>query len=202
MKSDTNTLDASTAAELVKIARRSIELFHRDEVIFHPDLSSLPEELTEKGSSFVTITNHGRLRGCIGSTDSRFALAEDVARNAISSSTRDYRFPSVTKQELPDIRIEVTILTKPLELPFEDYEDLVRKLKPGLHGVILSSEGRKGLLLPQVWDRLPNVDQFLEMITMKAGIPRGDLHHIPPTIKAFVFEAHHYCELGYQEPGG
>ena len=202
MNSDTNPLNESAAAEIVRIARQSLEMYHRDSAIMQPDLSKLPGELVTNGSSFVTITNHGRLRGCIGSTDARYPLAEDVARNAISASTKDYRFPSVTKEELSDVRLEVTVLTKPTALPFEDYQGLVRQLKPGVHGVILTSGTRRGLLLPQVWDRLPNVDQFLEMIAMKARIPKEELRNVPPTIRALTFEAHHYCELGYQEPSG
>ena len=196
-----SSLDPSAAMVLVQIARKSLELFVREEVILHPDLSELPHDLVEPGSSFVTITNHGKLRGCIGSTDSRYPLAEDVARNAISAASRDHRFPSISAGELPDVRLEVTILTKPIPLLYQDYEELAGKLLPGTHGVILISGSRKGLLLPQVWDRLPDVDRFLEMITLKAGIPKQDLKDSPPTVNALTFEAHHYCELGYLDPG-
>jgi len=201
MSETISVLDPSAAKVLVQIARQSLELFIRDEVILHPDLSELPNDLVEPGSSFVTITNHGKLRGCIGSTDSRYPLAEDVARNAISAASRDNRFPSISMGELPDIRLEVTILTKPIPLLYQGYEELVSKLLPGTHGVILISGIRKGLLLPQVWDRLPDVDRFLEMIALKASIPKKDLKDSPPTVSAFTFEAHHYCELGYLEPG-
>lgn len=189
------------AKTAVQIARRSLESFLRDEITLHPDLSKLPDDLVDQGSSFVTITNHGKLRGCIGSTDAQYPLAEDIARNAISASSRDYRFPPISTSELPDIRLEVTILTRPVRLLYQDYEELVGKLKPGTHGVILISGTQKGLLLPQVWDRLPDVDRFLEMIALKAGIPKEDLKDSPPSVNAFTFEAHHYCELGYLEPG-
>lgn len=196
-----SALDPSTAEAAVQIARRSLELFLRDEVILHPDLSGLPDDLVDPGSSFVTITNHGKLRGCMGSTDALYPLAEDIARNAISASSRDFRFPPISSGELPEIRLEVTILTKPVPLFYQDYEELIGALKPGTQGVILTSGTRKGLLLPQVWDRLPDVDRFLEMIALKAGIPKKDLKDSPPSVNAFTFEAHHYAELGYLEPG-
>ena len=201
-KLDNMALDPSTAKAAVAVARQSLELFFREDVIFHPDLSLLPVQLSETGSTFVTITNHGKLRGCMGSTEARYPLAKDIARNAVSAASRDFRFPSVTTAELPDVRLEVTILTKPAPLLYRNYDELKELLKPGLHGVILSSGMRKGLLLPQVWERLPDPDRFLEMIALKASISAGALRDIPPSVEVQIFEAHHYSELGYQEPGG
>lgn len=196
-----DALEPEAAIEVLKIARQSLELFLRQDVFYHPDLSDLPAELVALGSSFVTITNHGKLRGCMGNTEARYALAKDIARNAISAGSRDYRFPPVTAAELIDVRLEVTILTIPTPLLYHSYDELATKLKPGVHGVILTSGNRKGLLLPQVWDRLPDADRFLEMIALKAAIPAGDLRDAPPSVKVFTFEAHHYSEPGYREPG-
>jgi hypothetical protein len=70
-----------------------------------------------------------------------------------------------------------------------------------VHGVILTSGNRKGLLLPQVWDRLPEADRFLEMIALKADIPANELRDTPPSVHAYTFGAHHYSEPGYREPG-
>jgi AmmeMemoRadiSam system protein A len=198
---EVNSLEPAAAKAIVQIARDSLELFLRKDVILHPNLPDLPEQLIELGSSFVTFTNHGKLRGCMGNTDASYPLAQDVARNAVSAASRDYRFPPVTVDELSEVRLEVTVMTNPSPLHYQDYSDLVRKLKPGIHGVILVSGNRKGLLLPQVWERLPDADRFLEMIARKAGIPRGELHDTPPSVAALTFEAHHYCELGYSEPG-
>lgn len=194
-------LDEDAAQEIVRIARRGLERFLREGALFQPQLDSLPRSLSQPGSSFVTLTNHGALRGCIGSTEARHPLALDVVRNAISASTRDYRFPPVTAAELPEIRLEVTVLTNPVPLEYNDYDDLVANLHPGVHGVILTSGDRKGLLLPQVWDRLPEPDRFLEMIARKAGFPARELRNSPPTIQVHVFEAHHYAEQGYRDPG-
>jgi AmmeMemoRadiSam system protein A len=194
-------LNPVAAEAAVKIARQSLEFFLRKNVIFHPDLSVLPAELAALGSSFVTITNRGRLRGCMGNTEARYALATDIARNAVSAASRDYRFSSVKLEELIDVRLEVTILTIPVALPYRDYNDLLGKLEPGVHGVILTSGKHKGLLLPQVWDRLPEADRFLDMIALKAGIPAKDLRDSPPSVDVHTFLANHYSELGYLEPG-
>lgn len=198
---DVDALEPKAAVAVVKIARQSLELFLRQDVFYHPDLSELPAELTAPGSSFVTITNRGKLRGCMGNTEARYALANDIARNAISAASRDFRFAPVTAAELIDVRLEVTILTVPVPLPYHSYDELVTMLKPGVHGVILTSRNRKGLLLPQVWDRLPEPDRFLEMIALKAAIPAGDLRDAPPSVDVHTFRAHHYSELGYREPG-
>ncbi len=194
-------LDPSTSIDVVKAARQSLEMFIRDDVIYHPDLAALPAALSEPGASFVTITNHGKLRGCIGSTEVSSPLAQDVARNAISAATRDFRFPSVTERELSEIHLEVTILTPPRALSYHNYDDLLTKIHPGTDGIILSSGIKKGLLLPQVWARIPQPDRFLEMIAQKAGIPSRELRDDPPTITVQTFEARHYAEPGYQEPG-
>ena len=195
-------LTPEDADVLLEIARRSLELYVRDGIIYHPDLSKLPGQLTDLGASFVTITNHGKLRGCMGNTEPKFALARDVARNAVSAASRDYRFPSVQSGELAEVRLEVTVLSVPEQLPYQSYDELVHSLNPGVHGVILSSGMRKGLLLPQVWDRLPDPHKFLEMIALKAAISADELGDSPPTVEAYTFEAHHYSETGYLEPGG
>jgi AmmeMemoRadiSam system protein A len=195
-------LGPAASLAVVRVARKSLEKFVRHDVIYHPDLAVLPSILSDPGASFVTITNHGKLRGCIGNTEATYPLAQDVARNAISAATRDYRFPAVMAQELPEIRLEVTILTPLKMLTYHNYDDLLTKIRPGIDGVILSSGDKRGLLLPQVWDRIPEPDRFLEMIALKAGMPKRELGDDPPSVTVQTFEAHHYAEPGYQEPGG
>ncbi len=193
--------DEKTAATLVQIARHSLEMFIRERVQYKPPLDDLPDVLQEPGASFVTLTDHGRLRGCIGNTQARWALARDVARNAVSAASRDPRFPPVTAVELADIRLEVTILTPPRLLPYTDFDDLCAKLRPGIDGVMLTWQERRGLLLPQVWRRIPQPAQFLEAITYKAGIPYRNLRHHPLSVEVHTFQAQHFHEEGYQEPG-
>lgn len=185
---------------LVAVARRGLELYVREGVIYHPDLAKLPTAVGQPGCSFVTLTNNGRLRGCIGATEARWPLAEDVARHA-GSAARDPRFTPVEPVELNDIRLEVTILTPTQPLIFTDYEELRQKLRPKLDGVILTWQERRGVLLPQVWSRIPKPAQFLAVLARKAGISEQELTAVPPTVSVYVFQVQHFAEPGYQEPG-
>ena len=185
---------------LVAVARRGLELYVHDRVIYHPDLDEQPTAVTQPGCSFVTLTNNGRLRGCIGATEARWPLAEDVARHA-GSAARDPRFAPVEPVELADIRLEVTILTPSQPLVFTDYAELQQKLRPGLDGVILTWQEQRGVLLPQVWARIPIPAHFLAVLARKAGIPEDMLTAVPPTIKVYTFQVQHFAEPGYREPG-
>ncbi|MCA9935964.1 MAG: AmmeMemoRadiSam system protein A [Ardenticatenaceae bacterium] len=202
MSKQVQMLDTEMGVQLVQIARRSLEQYVRHKQHYSPDLNQLPHSVCQPGCSFVTLTDHGWLRGCIGNTQARWALAEDVARNAVAAASRDPRFSPVTSRELEDIRLEVTLLTPPQELTYHTYEDLLGKLRPRVDGVMLTWDLRRGLLLPQVWDRIPEPVEFLRAITHKAGIPQHELMMYPPTISVHTFQVQHFHEPGYQEPGG
>lgn len=186
---------------LIQIARRSLEEFVRNMVQYQPDLSELPSVLREPRASFVTLTSYGRLRGCVGNTQARWALAYDVARSAVSAASRDPRFSPVTIDELPDIRLEVTILTSPHPLHYTSFADLCAKLHPGVDGVMLAWQKHRGLLLPQVWQRIPQPPDFLKAIARKGGIPSQTLMQHPPVVQVHTFQAYHVHEPGYIEPG-
>jgi AmmeMemoRadiSam system protein A len=202
MSKQVQMFDHQTGATLVKIARRSLEEYVRHQQRYKPDFETLPNSLCQPGCSFVTLTHHGQLRGCMGNTQARYPLAEDVAYNAVSAASRDPRFTAVAAHELAELRLEVTILTPPEVLPYRTYEELLDSLRPGVDGVILSLGMRRGLLLPQVWDRLTEPGQFLRMITYKAGISAHELMAYPPTVTVHTFRVQHFHELGYREPGG
>ncbi|MCB9420390.1 MAG: AmmeMemoRadiSam system protein A [Ardenticatenaceae bacterium] len=196
----TTHLTPEIGQELVAVARHGLEVYVRDGKYYYPDLDRLPTAVNELGCSFVTLTSNGRLRGCIGNTQNRWPLAEDVARHA-GAASRDPRFAPVKPAELSDIRLEVTILTPARPLTFTDYEDLLQKLRPGTDGVILSWRERRAVLLPQVWDRIPKPEQFLAVLARKAGIPERELTAVPPTVGVLTFQVQHFAEPGYQEPG-
>ena len=199
MQPETQFLDSVAKDLLLTIARESLERFVRHGEQYRPQLAGLPEALQQAGSSFVTLTYNGKLRGCIGHTEAQYPLAEDVAQNAAAAS-RDLRFSPVTAKELFEIRLEVTILNTFNQLNFANYSELTGKLRPGKDGVMIVAGVKRALLLPQVWHRIPDTNQFLGILAKKAGIPRANLKASPPLLDVYTFKAHHYAEAGYQEP--
>lgn len=187
---------------LLVIARQSLTCFVQDRQLYLPVLAECLPELRAPGASFVTLTNQGKLRGCIGMVEARRSLATDVAHNSVAAASRDPRFLPLQPEELTPVRLSVTVLTTPEPCLYQDYADLLTRLRPGVDGVILSYNGRRGLLLPQVWARIPDPAEFLDNICDKAGIPAGLLHQSLPQVAAQTFQAQHVYEPGYLEPGG
>lgn len=119
---------------------------------------------------FVTLKLGAHLRGCIGSLEGRAPLREEVGGKALKAAFEDLRFRPLGADELKRLHIEVSILTPPQNLNYSDADDLLRQLRPGIDGVIL----RKGLagatFLPQVWEQLPQPENFLSQLCLKAGL--------------------------------
>ncbi|HPT49608.1 MAG TPA: AmmeMemoRadiSam system protein A [Accumulibacter sp.] len=128
-------------------------------------------ELAEPGATFVTLTQDGRLRGCIGSLDARRPLDRDVAENAVAAAFRDPRFPPLSAGEFPRTRVEVSLLTAAEDFPVADETDALARLRPGVDGVILRCGSRRATFLPQVWEQLPAPREFLAQLKRKAGLP-------------------------------
>jgi len=137
-----------------------------------PDLHGAPEALQAMGAVFVTLYLHGKLRGCIGSFEAYRPLLQDVAQNAFSAAFRDHRFSPVLAGELSDLEIHISLLT-PLE-PFSvrSREDLLEALAPGVDGLLLEDPPHRSTFLPQVWESLPDPEDFLGELLLKAGLPR------------------------------
>jgi AmmeMemoRadiSam system protein A len=193
-------LDLESGQIILKVARRGLEEYVRYGQTYKPEFLELTASLQEPGASFVTLTNKGQLRGCIGHTLAQIPLADDVIRNA-GAASRDLRFPPVDPDELLDIRLEVTVLSPFQQIAYDNFNDLLDKLRPGIDGVMLSQNHKRALLLPQVWHRLPDKTSFLEAIAHKADIPVLELQTIPPTVVVHVFQAQLFAESGYLEPG-
>lgn len=127
--------------------------------------------LREPGASFVTLTQDGLLRGCIGSLEAHRLLAADVAENALAAAFRDPRFPPLSQDELSQTRVEVSLLEPSVPLSFSDEDDALARLKPGVDGLILKHGSRRATFLPQVWESLPEPRRFLQQLKLKAGLP-------------------------------
>ena len=150
--------------------------------------------LAEPGAAFVTLTTRdGRLRGCIGSLEAWRPLADDVRANARAAAFRDPRFPPLQADELPGIRVEVSVLSEPRPLDVADEADAAARLRPGVDGVILAADGRRGTYLPQVWEQLPEPAAFLRSLKRKAGLPESGWG---PEARLWVYTVEKYEEEG------
>lgn len=152
---------------LLDIARAAINSFFTDEIKSQPDYEKHPIFKSHAGA-FVTLTEHGRLRGCIGYIISDQPLIETVYEAAVQASQNDPRFLPVQKTEVPKLSLEISILSEPF--PLNSYEEI----EIGKHGLILEEKGRRGLLLPQVpIEHNMNREQYLDAICHKSGFPTG-----------------------------
>lgn len=128
-------------------------------------------ELHEHGATFVTLTQHGDLRGCIGSLEAWRPLVLDVQENAIAAAFRDPRFAPLTADELPITRIEVSLLTPAEPIFFTSEADALAQLLPNVDGVIFTAGQHRSTFLPQVWEQLPGPATFMAHLKQKAGLP-------------------------------
>ena len=130
-------------------------------------------ELQKNGATFVTLTQRGTLRGCIGSLEAWRPLLADVQENARSAAFSDPRFAPLSVDELPLTRIEVSLLTPAEAMRFTDEADALTQLRPGSDGIILIAGKRRATFLPQVWEQLPEPAAFIARLKQKAGLPAG-----------------------------
>jgi AmmeMemoRadiSam system protein A len=112
------------------------------------------------------------LRGCIGYPFPTKPLVEALIDSAIDSALNDDRFPPVQKNELKDICIEVSILGKLELLKVNKPEEYLKKIKVGGDGLVIEKGWFSGLFLPQVWQLIPNPEEFLDALCLKAGLPK------------------------------
>ncbi len=170
---DKSQLTEKEGEFLLALARKTIEAR-----LFNKELQSEEEnsdKYQEKRGTFVTLTtgNHN-LRGCIGHILPQESLIDGIKTNAINAAFKDPRFPPLSKDEWDDVRVEISILTEPVPLEYSGAEDLLDKLKPGIDGVIIKKGFAQAVFLPQVWDQLPDKEQFLSHLCMKAGLSSSE----------------------------
>lgn len=133
-------------------------------------MASGSDWLVTPGASFVTLTRHGELRGCMGTLEAHRPLGEDVEANARAAAFGDPRFPPLSRNELDQVRVEVSLLSRAEPLRFTSEADALAQLRPGIDGLILEYGPRRATFLPQVWEQLPEPRLFLAQLKRKAGL--------------------------------
>jgi len=186
------TLNKTEQELCLTIARQALESAVNSLSLPEIDLSELPSSLGQERASFVTLTVDGRLRGCIGTLQAYQPLANDIQEHAVAAGLQDFRFPNVQPGELDQIKIEVSVLSPQQPLDYEKPEDLIEQLRPDVDGVVLQDGFQKATFLPQVWEKLPNPDQFLSQLCMKMGAP-PDLWR-KKSLKVFTYQVQEFHE--------
>jgi len=148
--------------------------------------------MAEKRGCFVTLHEKGILRGCIGTIEPVKPLITGIEDNALNAAFRDPRFPRLKKEELPDVDLEISVLTVPKILEWKDGDDLKKKLRPNVHGVILSQGWNSSTFLPQVWEQLPDKQLFLEHLCQKGGMKKNCWTDKNTVVK--IYEAEYFSE--------
>jgi len=171
---------------LLRLAHLSIRSAVTGQTLHMPEPTA---HLQEPRGAFTTLHEDGKLRGCVGFIIGVEALAQTICKTARSAALEDTRFPPVTEAELEKLQLEISVLSPMFEIAAED-------VVVGRHGLMVTSNDRRGLLLPQVapewgWDR----ETFLAQTCRKAGLPL-DAWRRGAKLEAFTAEV-----FGEAEPG-
>jgi AmmeMemoRadiSam system protein A len=178
---------------LLQLAREALKYGVQGKPLPPLDLEELSGQLTQTGATFVTLTIDSELRGCIGSLEARRPLAEDVQVHAVAAALEDYRFPPVSEHEVGIITIEISRLTSPQRIQSQNAEDLISQIRPGIDGVILMKGRQRATFLPQVWRKVPEVEQFLDMLCRKMGSPSDCWRE--KDVQVFTYQVEKFQEL-------
>ena len=169
---------------LLKLARRTLEAYFEGRRLESgPPPSSA---LSSPSGAFVTLYKHGKLRGCIGDLQAKKPLYQVVQEVTLSAALNDPRFPPLSGEELPEVELEISVLS-PLR------RGRPEEVEVGQHGLYLIKGRFRGVLLPQVaveygWDR----ETFLDHVCLKAGL--GPRCWQDPEIELYLFTAEVFRE--------
>ena len=156
---------------LLNIAQASIWYGLQEGQPLAVDAARMSAALREPGASFVTLRIEDELRGCIGSVETRRPLATDVAENAFHAAFHDPRFPPLQPFEFSLLEIHISVLSPLTPISFSSEADLIQQIQPGVDGLVLTYGSQRGLLLPAVWENVPDAGLFLQYLKKKAGLP-------------------------------
>lgn len=162
-----NLLTLAQGECLLRLARQSIAEALGVSPLGPSDSDQIPDLAC---GTFVTLSLDGQLRGCIGNILADGLVCEGVRRNAVRAALGDSRFVPLTAPELERLVIDISLLSTPQRVQYQDGADLIRQLCPGEDGVILRLGAAEATFLPQVWGQLPEAELFLASLCHKAGV--------------------------------
>jgi len=152
--------------------------------------------LSQPGATFVTLTQWGELRGCIGSLQACDPLIEDVSNNAVSAALYDPRFSPLATDELDTVSLEVSLLSELQPLGFTSEADALAQLRPDIDGIVFEYGPYRSTFLPQVWESLPQPQQFLARLKSKARLSED---FWAEDVKLSRYTVSKWCETDYSK---
>ncbi len=156
---------------LLRIARDSIAQALGMTLSTNKTLIQKKPWLQEKGACFITLTQHGQLRGCIGTLQATRSLFDDVQANAKAAAFNDPRFKPLSIEEFNETQVEVSLLSTTQNMQFSSEQEALAQLQPDIDGIVFEYGSYRSTFLPQVWQQLPDSQQFMAHLKQKAGLP-------------------------------
>jgi AmmeMemoRadiSam system protein A len=153
---------------LLGIARRALETFFDGTRPHRPDDAPW---LDEKRAVFVTIKKGGELRGCVGQLKARLSLFDAVVDAARAAAFHDTRFTPVDVTELPELHLEISVLSPLERLDVHSEHEALEALRVGVDGVVLTAGPRSAVFIPEMWKELPDPSDFLWHLRRKGRFP-------------------------------
>lgn len=161
------------------IARNSIKSHLDGSAIDKASILQQYPHMSIPKATFVTLTLHGQLRGCIGSLIAHRSFIDDLISNSLSAAFQDPRFTPLTIDEFNKIKIEVSLLTEPKLVDYSNTVDLKSKIHAYEDGIVIRLGNHQATFLPQVWEELSDFESFFAHLGIKAGIGNDPLAHHP-----------------------
>ena len=173
---------------LLETAKKSITYGLQQHCALPVEAADFSKLLQTTGATFVTLNINGQLRGCIGTLEAHQPLITDVSEHAFAAAFEDPRFPAVSKHEIEQLEISISILTPSTPISFTSEKDLLNQLRPGVDGLIFQAGFYKATFLPAVWEQLKKPEDFLNHLKIKAGLNAKDW---PENVRISRYETIH-----------
>jgi len=190
-------LTSSEKSSILRLSRKVLEMSIHDGRLksqldwAEPLYPGYPVSDNSPRGVFVTIMLGKDLRGCMGTLQPNLPLLQMIAKSSMLAAYSDPRFAPITVAELQELNIEISVLSPMQKVPS------IEEIQPKIHGVYIKKESNSGVFLPQVWEQLPNKEDFLrELCISKAGLTLKDLKHLRTEISVFTVESFSETDCG------